>query len=109
MNFIVSNLPFQHILNYFFVLPKFWKIIYYLCQNFKKSKSSTSNLNHRPSMTFPDNDLKLKQSRHIRLFHNIDKTMFIILLNHYLLKISNEKPGAKVMISNLNNYLAICC
>jgi hypothetical protein len=60
-------------------------------------------------MTFQDNDLKLKQSRHIRLFHNIDKTMFIILLNHYLLKISNKKPGAKVMISNLNNYLAICC
>jgi len=34
---------------------------------------------------------KLKQSKHIRLFHNINKTMFIISYNHYLPKISELK------------------
>jgi hypothetical protein len=31
---------------------------------------------------------KLKHSKHIRLFNNIDKVVFIIFYNHYLLKIS---------------------
>jgi hypothetical protein len=43
------------------------------------------------------------------LFHNIGKTLFIIIYNHYLPKISELKNDAKVKISNLNNYSAICC
>jgi hypothetical protein len=43
------------------------------------------------SQTFHDNDLKLKQSKHIRLFHKIDKAIFIILYNYYMLKISELK------------------
>jgi hypothetical protein len=31
--------------------------------------------------TFKDN-LKLRQSRHIRLFHNINNIVFIIVYNH---------------------------
>jgi hypothetical protein len=38
-----------------------------------------------------DIDLKLKQFRHIRLFHNTDDIVFIILYNHYLQKISELK------------------
>ncbi len=37
-------------------------------------------------------DLKLRQSRHTTLFHNINKTLFIIVyFNYYLLKISDLK------------------
>jgi hypothetical protein len=38
--------------------------------------------------TFHNNDLKLKQFRDTRLLHNIDKGLFIIFYNHYLLKFS---------------------
>ncbi len=38
-----------------------------------------------------DNDLKLKQFKHIRLFHNIDKILYIICYNHYLPKFSKLK------------------
>jgi hypothetical protein len=30
------------------------------------------------SQTFHDNDIELKQSKHTRLFHNIDKIVFFI-------------------------------
>jgi len=43
------------------------------------------------SPSFHGSDLKLKQSRQIRLLHIIDKTMFIILYNHYQPKISEIK------------------
>ncbi len=36
--------------------------------------------------TFHDNNLKLRQLKHTTLFHNIDKIMFIIFYNNYLLK-----------------------
>jgi len=56
--------------------------------------------------TFHDGDLKLKQSKHIRLFHNIDKTIFIILYNNYLSKFSKlTNQVLKIKFSNLNNYL----
>jgi hypothetical protein len=59
--------------------------------------------------TFRDDDLKLKQSKHIRLFHNIDTTLFIILYNHYLSKkFKINKSGAEIKISNLNNYMVFC-
>ncbi len=38
-----------------------------------------------------DNDLKLKQFRHTRLFDNTDNIVFIVLCNHYLLKKSELK------------------
>jgi len=53
----------------FFVLPKFWKNIYYLCQIFNKIKILTLKFELQ---TFQDNDFKLSQSRHIRLFHNFN-------------------------------------
>ncbi len=61
--------------------------------------------------TFHGSDFKLKSSRHhTRLFHNIDIILFIIFYNHYHSKSSElKKPGAKVKILNLNNYLTICC
>jgi hypothetical protein len=90
-------------------LSKFWKIIHYLCQNFNKFKSSIVKI-WTIDFDFPWQWLKTKQSRHTRLFHNIDKSLFIVLYNHYMLKISElKKLGAKVKISNLNNYLVVCC
>jgi hypothetical protein len=41
--------------------------------------------------TSHDSDLKLKQSRHIRLIHNNDKILFIIYYNHHLSKILTLK------------------
>jgi hypothetical protein len=41
--------------------------------------------------TFKDNDLKLRQSKHIRLSHNIVKKLFNILYDHYLPKIKKLK------------------
>ncbi len=41
--------------------------------------------------TFHDNDLELKQSKHTRLFHNIDENLFFIFHIHYLPKISELK------------------
>jgi len=35
--------------------------------------------------------LKLRESKHIKLFHNIDKSLFIILHKHYMPKFSKLK------------------
>ncbi len=106
MNIIVLNLPFQHKLNYFLFCQNFEKL-FIICAKFLINlKVQRSKFEPQ---TFHDNDLKLKQSRHIRLLHNIDKIMFIVFYNHYLPKISNKKASAKVTISNLNNYSTICC
>jgi hypothetical protein len=60
--------------------------------------------------TFHKNSLRLRQSKHTRLFHNIEKILFIILYNHYLSKkFRIKKASAKVKISNLINYSTICC
>jgi len=60
--------------------------------------------------TFCENDLKLKQFTHTRLFHNIDKTLFIIFYNHFSIEnFKIEKPSVKVEISNLINYSIVCC
>jgi hypothetical protein len=51
--------------------------------------------------TFNDNDLKLKQFKHIRLLHNIDKTLFIIFYNHYFskfLELKNQVPKMRFQI-----------
>jgi len=37
----IALLSFWHKLNYFFILPKFWNFVYYLCQNFNKIKYFT--------------------------------------------------------------------
>ncbi len=59
--------------------------------------------------TFYDNDLKLRQCKQTQLFHNIEKTLFIILYNHYLLKISELKNQVlKLRFQNLINYSTIC-
>jgi hypothetical protein len=77
---IVVPLSFRHKLNYHF-----------FGQNFNKIKS----FDRKPS--FHDNELKLGESKHIRLFRNFDKFMFIILYSHYLLKISKLKTqGSKL-------------
>jgi hypothetical protein len=36
--------------------------------------------------TFHKGSLRLRQSKHTKLFHNIEKILFIILNNHYLSK-----------------------
>jgi hypothetical protein len=52
---------------------------------------------------------KFKQPRQTRLLHNNEKLLFINFYNHYLSKNSElKKPSAKVKISNLNNYSAVC-
>ncbi len=51
--------------------------------------------------TSHDNDLNLKHSKHIKLFHNNDKTLFIICYNHYLSKIlelENQVPKLRFQI-----------
>jgi hypothetical protein len=106
MDIIVPNVPFWHKLLIYLFFQKFEKWFIICAKILINLKVQESKFEPQ---TFHDSDLKLKQSRHIRLFHNIDKTMFIIIYNHYLPKFSNKKQGAKVMISNLNNYSTICC
>jgi hypothetical protein len=60
----------------FSILPKFWKNVYYLCQNFNKIKISTLKFELQ---TFENNDFKLNQFRHIRLFHNSNNNFYFIL------------------------------
>ncbi len=63
-----------------------------------KSKAQLSSFE---SQTFHNNDLRLKQPTHVRLFHNIDKSLFIILYNQYLSKISelkNQMPKLRFQI-----------
>ncbi len=60
--------------------------------------------------TLHDNDFKLSQSKHITLSQNLNKTQFIISYNHYLQKnFRVKKSRVEVKISNLINYLTICC
>jgi len=59
------------------------------------------------SQTSHLNELKLRQFKHARLFHNSDKTLFIICYNHYLPKI--KKPSVEVKISNLITFSIVCC
>jgi hypothetical protein len=44
----------------------------------------------------------------LRLFHNINKTLFIILYNHYL-NFGIRKQSVEVKVSNLINYSTVCC
>ncbi len=105
---IVIPLSFWHKLNYYS----------YFCQTFEKLLTSCAKilinlkvqLSRFELQTFQDNDIELKQSKHLRLFHNINEILFFIFYNHYLPIISKLKNlGAKVRILNLNNYLIVCC
>jgi len=83
MNDIVIPLSFQHKLNYFLFCRTF-EILFIICVKILiKSKVQLSSFE-----TFHNSDLRLRQFRHTRLFHNIDKTLFIIFYNHCLPKIS---------------------
>jgi hypothetical protein len=95
MDIIVPNVPFWHKLNFFLFFQKFEKLFIICAKILINLKVQESKFEPQ---TFHDSDLKLEQSKHIRLFHNIDKTMFIIFYNHYLPKISNKKQVNKVMI-----------
>jgi hypothetical protein len=77
--YIVIPLPFQHKLNYFSFHQNF-EILFIICVKiFIKSSIQLSSFQPH---TFYDNDLKLGQFKHIKLFDNIDKNLFIILYNH---------------------------
>jgi hypothetical protein len=105
MNDTAIFLPFQHKLNYFLFCWTF-EILFIICVKILiKSKVQLSSFE-----TFHNSDLRLKQSRHIRLFHNIDKTLFIIFYKHCLQKnLKIIKPSVEVKKSNLINYSTICC
>jgi hypothetical protein len=83
MVFIVVPLPFRHELLFYFFCQTFEKLFIVCAKIFINLKVKLSGI--EPKAFY---DLKLKQSRHIRLFHNIEKTLFIIFYNHYLPKIS---------------------
>jgi hypothetical protein len=82
---IIIPLPFQHKLNYFSFCRTFEKL-FIIC-----TKVLLVQLSQFELQTFHDNEFKLKQSRRTRVLHKIDKSLFIILYNHYLLKISELK------------------
>jgi hypothetical protein len=84
-------LPFRHKLNYFLVLSNFWKIIHYTSQNFSKRFKKSSSLD------------KLDCSITMTSFYLLFFTIFNCQKNSEL-----KKPRAKVKISNLNNYSAVC-
>jgi hypothetical protein len=71
----VVPLPFWHELNYFLFCQKFEKLFIICVEILVNLKVQLSNFE---SQTLHDNNLKLKQPKHIRLFHTIDKTMSII-------------------------------
>jgi hypothetical protein len=81
-------LPSWHKLNYFLFCRTFEKLFIICVKNLIKLQVQLSSFELQ---TLHDKDLKLRQSRHTRLFHNIDKTLFIILYIHYLLKILELK------------------
>jgi hypothetical protein len=84
-------------INLFFLFCRTFEIVFIICVEILiKSKVQLSSLE-----TFHNTDLKLKQSKHIRLFHNIDKTLFIIFYNHCLPKISKLQN----QMLNLNNQI----
>lgn len=84
INIIVIPLPFQH--NFF----QNFENLFSICVK-KFNKIQSSQLLGFETHTSHDSNLKLGQSRHTKLFHNIDKVLFDILYNHYLLKISKLK------------------
>lgn len=64
----------------FFISSKFLNFLFFICVKiFIKSSIQLSSFQPH---TFYDNDLKLGQFKHIKLFDNIDKNLFIILYNH---------------------------
>jgi hypothetical protein len=77
--YIVIPLLFQHKLNYFSFRKKI-KFLFIICV--KILIKSNMQLSSFQPHTCYDNDLKLGQFKHINLFHNIDKILFIILYNH---------------------------
>ncbi len=102
---LVSNVVhewFQHKLNYFLFCQKFEKNIYYLCQNFNNYYKSNSEMFCLSSLNFK---LAISRSKEcdgrntLRLSHNDNKILFIVLYKYYLPKISElKKPIAKVKI-----------
>jgi hypothetical protein len=78
MNDTAILLPFQHKLNYFLFCWTFEILFIIYVKILIKSKVQLSSFE----------TLELKQFRHIRFFHNIDKTLFIIFYNHCLPNIS---------------------
>jgi hypothetical protein len=62
-------------------------------------------LNGKPSMTMA---YIIEYLNILRLFHNINKTLFIILYNHYL-NFGIRKQSVEVKVSNLINYSTVCC
>jgi hypothetical protein len=102
---IVVPLPIQHKLNY---LLFFWgkkKYIYYLRQNCNRINFSIVRFEPK---TFKNNNLKLRQFLHTKLFHNTENSLFIILYNHYLPKFSKLKNQlSKLRFKTSFNYSAM--
>jgi hypothetical protein len=92
---IVVPLPFQHKLNYFSFIQNFEKLFLICVEVLIKFTIRVWNPQHSLSRFEPqiskDKVLTLKWSKHTRLFHNIGYIVFIIIYNHYLLKISELK------------------
>jgi hypothetical protein len=81
---IVVPLPFWHKLNDFLFCQMFEKLFFICVKILIKSKVQLSGFELQ---TFLKGSLRLRQSKHTRLFRNIEKILFIVLYNHYLLKI----------------------
>jgi hypothetical protein len=86
-----------------------FEILFIICAKILIKSKVQCCILRKPSNTMAQN-WKLRQSRHIRLFHYIDWTPVISSYNQYPeKKIKIKKPSAKVKILNLINYLVVCC
>ncbi len=74
--YTIVPLPFSHVSQIIFHFVEFFQFL--ICAK-TLIKSKIQLLGFQPQ-TFHDNDLKLRQSKHTRVFHNINKTLFIIFL-----------------------------
>jgi len=92
----IEGLKTIHFQRYFLLLPVYTTAVPF---------SSRHKLNYFSfrQRAFRDSNLKLRQSRHTRLFHNV----YEILLPAENSKI--KKPSVEVKISNSINYLTVCC
>jgi predicted small integral membrane protein len=94
----IVPLPFQHKSNFFHFF-KLLKKLFIICVKIL-IKSKVQLLGFELQI-FHNNDLRLKQFKHTRLFHKIGSTLFIILYNHYLSKnskLKNQVPKLRFQI-----------
>jgi len=102
-SYIVIALPFQHKLNYFLFCQKIEKL-FIICA--KLLINLKVQLSRFEPQTFHDNWSNLDT---LDWFITLTHCFFVFLIIITCWNFQNKKPSAKVEISNLNNYSAICC